>query len=165
MYLPVTFPVLARAVEAGELGPAPMLGFAVTPALREWYASGDAEELEFAAMTDAARECLRLLARDSEAPARRIVVAADIADAEIAATPDFHPGAVMVNLAVPLSAVAAVHVDDASAGPDVRAAAALVHAADGGDEDAEFAVEGVEDHQLQWFATQEVASLLAESRE
>lgn len=161
VYLPVTFPTLARAAEAGELGPAPMLAFAVTPALREWYASGDAEELEFAAMTDAARECLRLLARDTAAPGRRVVVAADVADAEISPTPGLHPGAVMLNVTVRLADMAAVHVDDASAEADVRAAAGLVHAADGGDEDAEFAVEGVEDHQLQWYATQEIPALLA----
>jgi hypothetical protein len=162
VYLPVTFPSLARAAVAGEIGPAPLLAFAVTPALREWYASGDAEELEFAAMTDAARECLRLLARDGGAAARRVVVAADVADAEISATPDLHPGAVMLNTAVRLADVAAVHVDDASAEADVRAAAALVDAADCGDEDAEFAVEGVEDHQLQWYATQEIPHLLEE---
>jgi hypothetical protein len=161
VYLPVTFPALARAAEAGVLGPAPLLAFAVTPALREWYASGDAEELEYAAMTDAARECLRLLARDPDAPARRAVLVADMPDAEVSQTPDLHPAAVMVNAAVPFSTVAAVHVDDAAAAADVRAAAGLVDAADCGDEDAEFAVAGVEDHQLQWYATQEVADLLA----
>ena len=89
-----------------------------------------------------------------------MVAAADVAAADLASTPDFHPGAVMVNLAVPMTAVVAVHVDDAAAAPDVRAAAGLVHAADGGDEDATFAVDGVEDHQLQWFASQEISDVL-----
>ena len=55
-----------------------MPGFAVTPALREAYASGDAEELEYAAMTEAARASLRLLAADPAAPPRRVVLAAEM---------------------------------------------------------------------------------------
>nr|WP_306291786.1 hypothetical protein [Microbispora sp. GKU 823] len=33
VYLPSTIPALARVVAAGELGPAPLTGFAVTPAV------------------------------------------------------------------------------------------------------------------------------------
>jgi hypothetical protein len=161
IYLPVTFGDLARAAVAGELGPPPLFAYAVTPALREWYASGDAEELEYAAMTDAARECLRLIAREAAAPARRVVVAADVAREDLDPTPDLHPGAVVVNAAVPLAGFASVHVDDPSAAADVRAAAKAVAAADGGDADAQFTVDGVEDHELQWYATQEIADLLA----
>ena len=40
-----------------------MRAFAVTPALRERYASGDLEELEYVAMTHAARASLRLLSQ------------------------------------------------------------------------------------------------------
>jgi len=43
----------------------------VTPTLREWYAEGDAEELEYAALMAAARASLRLLAHASDAPPRR----------------------------------------------------------------------------------------------
>ncbi|MEV1204656.1 DUF6912 family protein, partial [Microbispora rosea] len=64
VYLPSTIPALARVVAAGELGPAPLTGFAVTPALIEWYASGDTEELEYVALTEAARGSLRMLAAD-----------------------------------------------------------------------------------------------------
>jgi hypothetical protein len=49
VYLPSTFAQLAAGVAAGSFGPPPLLAYAVTPALREWYASGDAEELEYAA--------------------------------------------------------------------------------------------------------------------
>ena len=55
-----------RALQAGQVGPGPLPGFAVTPALREAYASGDAEELEYAALTEAARASLRLIAADPE---------------------------------------------------------------------------------------------------
>ena len=33
VYVPMTLPGLARAVQAGEIGPAPLDGYAVTPGL------------------------------------------------------------------------------------------------------------------------------------
>src|SRR4051794_11071275 len=84
VYLPCTLPALARVVAAGELGPAPLTGYAVTPALVEWYVSGDTEELEYVALTEAARASLRMLAADRadgvEVAARRVVVAAEVPD-------------------------------------------------------------------------------------
>ena len=77
VFLPSTLPALAEALragkagEAGEAGPADQPGYAVTPALREAYASGDEEELEYAALTEAARASLRMLAGDPAAPSRR----------------------------------------------------------------------------------------------
>src|SRR6516162_567117 len=71
VYLPATLSTLACLLRAGEIGPAPVRGFAVTPALREWYATGDLEELEYVAMTHAGRASLRLLAADPGAPRRR----------------------------------------------------------------------------------------------
>ena len=68
VYLPSTLPRLTEALQAGEIGPAPQPGFAVTPALREWYASGDLEELEYRALLEAARGSLRLLAAQPDAP-------------------------------------------------------------------------------------------------
>ena len=75
VYLPTTLTALACLLRAGVIGPAPVRGYAVTPALREWYASGDLEELEYVAMAQAARESLRLLADDPQAPRRRVVLA------------------------------------------------------------------------------------------
>ena len=69
VFLPSTLPALAQALQAGQVGPGPMPGFAVTPSLREAYASGDEEELEYTALTEAARASLRLLAAD---PPRRL---------------------------------------------------------------------------------------------
>ena len=43
---------------------------------------------------------------------------------------------------------------------DVTAAAAALGAADAGDDDAQFVVDGAEDHELLWFATQEVPGLV-----
>ena len=80
VYLASTMPALAAALQAGQIGPAPLAGFAVTPALREWYASGDLDELEYAALAVAARASLRLLAADAAAPPRRVTLAADVPD-------------------------------------------------------------------------------------
>ncbi|MBA3745813.1 hypothetical protein [Sporichthya sp.] len=162
VYLPTTFPRLAAAVAAGSFGPPPLHAYAVTPALREWYASGDSEELEFAAMADAARECLRLLAADPAAPPRRVVVAVDVADAAVSLASDLHEAAVFLATSVAATDVASVLVDDPEAEADIRAAVAAVSAADGGDADAAFVVDGAEDHDLHWYATQEIAALLAD---
>ena len=47
-------------------------------------------------------------------------------------------------------------MDDASAAADVRAAAAAIPAADRGDDDAKFAVDSAEGHELLWYAAQEL---------
>ncbi|MES9806849.1 MULTISPECIES: DUF6912 family protein [Streptomyces] len=159
VYVPLTLPGLAQAHEAGELGPGPLTAYAVTPALREWYASDDIEELEYAALGRAAAASLRLLAADPGAPRRRIVVAVDVADKDAVADPDAI-GAVRIAGAVPLSKAAAVHADADEAEADVRAAADALEAAERGDDDARSAVDGAEDHELLWFGVQEVPALL-----
>jgi hypothetical protein len=165
VYLPCTLPALAKAVASGELGPAPLTGYAVTPALTEWYASGDTEELEYVALTEAARASLRMLAADRAdgAPTllRRVVVAAEVPEAMLTADVDLAERA-RVRLAepVPLAKVAAVHVDDLVAVPDIELAVAALPEADKGDDDARFAVDGAEAHELMWYATQEISSLL-----
>jgi hypothetical protein len=61
---------------------------------------------------------------------------------------------------VTLSAVAAVHVDGAEAEPDVTAAVEVALAAAAGDDDAQFTVDGVEDHELEWYDPSELDELL-----
>ena len=90
VYLPATIGMLRRLVSDGELQPLGGTGFALTPALRESYVSGDTEEAEEA----------------------------------------------------------------------VRSAAAVIDAADLGDLDAEFALGEAEDHELAWYAPQELPFLL-----
>src|SRR5215472_16009174 len=131
VYLPSTLPALADVLRGGQVGPAPVHGFAVTPALREGYASGDEEELEYVAMLAAARESLRLLRADPDAPRRRVVLAAD-AEATWVAYDD-EPAAVVITDPVPVSALASGHVDAADAHDDVAAAAAALADADAGD--------------------------------
>jgi len=160
VYLAATMPALAAALRAGEIGPAPLAGFAVTPMLREWYASGDLEELEYAAMAAAARASLRLLAAGGGAPPRRVTLAVDVPDEQVTGGGDTgDPAAVRIGAAVPVSRLASAHIDDEIAVADVRAAAAALAAADRGDDDARFAVDGAEGHELLWYAAQELPYL------
>ena len=61
---------------------------------------------------------------------------------------------------MPLTEAAAVHLDADDAERDVAAAADALGAADLGDDDAQFTVDGAEDHELIWYATQEIPSLI-----
>jgi hypothetical protein len=162
VYLPSTLSGLRTLLETGSLGEPPLPGYAVTGALREWYAEGDEEELEYAAMTLAARASIRLLDRqlllEPDLAPRRVVVVAEVGAAEPA--PDVDRAAVRVLEPVPMRVIQAVHVDDPEAEADVRAAAEALVEADLGSEDAAFVVEQAEGHELQWYATQEVGPLL-----
>ncbi|MCX5333657.1 MULTISPECIES: hypothetical protein [unclassified Streptomyces] len=165
VYVPLTLSGLAEAYKTGELGSGPLVAYAVTPALREWYLSDDIEELEYAALNRAALASLRLLVADPEAVRRRVVVAVDVPDGAAVSDPDrgLDPtalGEVRVDRAVPLGKAAAVHVDASDAETDVAAAAQALAAADGGDDDAQFVVDGAGDHELLWFATQEIPNLV-----
>jgi hypothetical protein len=160
VFLPSTPPALAAALAAREIGPAPLTAYAVTPTLREWYASGDTEELEYAAMTAAARASLALLAADPAAPPRRVVLAAEVPDAAVRPLrDDDEPALVRLDAPVPWRLIASGHVDDDEAAADVRAAASACEAARKGDADAQFTVDGAEGHELLWYATQELADL------
>ncbi|MET9258172.1 hypothetical protein [Streptomyces sp. NPDC003717] len=145
VYVPLTLPGLAEAHRTGELGTG--AAYAVTPALRDWYGSEDVEELEYAALNAAGTASLRLLAGDDGAARRRVVVAVDVADGAVTAVPDAdEPGEVSVAGPVRLAEAAAVHLDSADAEGAVAA----------GDADA------LEDHDLLWYATQEIPNLLAD---
>lgn len=157
VYLAFTMPTLAKLLVGRETGAPPARGFAVTPALREWYSSGDEEELEYVAMTQAARASLRLLHGDSGAPRRRVVLAAEVPGEQVAAVAGFdEPALVEIKVPVGLADVVSGHIDDPLAVADVGAAIAALTAADSGDEDARFTVDGAEGHELLWYASQEL---------
>ncbi len=61
---------------------------------------------------------------------------------------------------VALNEVVAAYVDNAAAEPAVLAAIEVVDDADLGDEDAELTVGDAQDHDLAWYATQELPFLL-----
>jgi hypothetical protein len=150
---------LRALVDVGELQP-PLTAFAVTPELREWYVDNNAEDLEYAAMLEAARGSLRLLDEDPQAPRRRVVIAADVPDGSVAVRPDLDRAAVQVAVPVPVRLVASVHVDGPDAELAVRAAAGAMLEADLGDEEAQFLVDEAEGNELLWYASQEIAPLL-----
>jgi hypothetical protein len=139
---------------------APATAFAVTDGLREWYHDGDSEELEYAALIEAARASLRLLDADADAKRRRVVLALEVADAEVEVRDDLDRGVVRLTRDVPLGAVASIHADDALAEDTVRLAAQAVNAADLGDPAAQDRVDDAEGFELAWYANQELAMLL-----
>jgi hypothetical protein len=160
VYLPSTLSELRTLLDTGAVGDPPLPGYAVTPALREWYAEGDLEELEYAALSLAARASVRLLDADPDAVRRRVVVVAEVPDELVTTAPHVDRAAVKVADPVALRLVQAVHVDDPSAVPDVTVAANAVIAADLGSDDAAFLVEQADGHELQWYATLEIGPLL-----
>jgi hypothetical protein len=160
VYVPATVPMLARLREQGL---AVDEAHAVTPELREWYAEGDEEELEYVAFTRAAQDALPLLRVDPGAPRRRVVVSADLPARSVGRV-DGELGSSVVRLTGPVSvaAVAAIHLDGAEAVDDVAAAAEVVADARAGDPDAQFTVDGAEDHELEWYDVTELELLLRE---
>ncbi len=163
VYIPATVQLLRALNAKGEVAAVGDTAFALTPALRESYATGTAEELEYAAMTEAARASLRLLSGeladdpDSTLP-RRAVISADVEGATL--RPDRDHAVVHLDGPVQVAQVAAVHLDTEDAEPAVRAAVDVIDAADLGDPDAEFTLGDAEDHELAWYATDELPFLL-----
>jgi hypothetical protein len=164
VYLPATSTTLWQLHADWRLGEVPQTAFAVTPALRDWYTDDDIEELEYAAARLAARAALRLLDVDPAAARRRAVVSADVPDAAVTVRDDLDRGAVHISEPVPLSAVAAVHVDDQDAEPAVAAAAAVILEADLGLESAQDTVDDAEGFELSWYAPQELGDVLERLR-
>jgi hypothetical protein len=160
VYVPATVPMLSALRASGQLGVGPTVAHAVTAALREWYAEGDEEELEYVAFTRAAQAALQLLRHDPSAPRRRVVVSADVAsDALIREDVDLGSSTVRLPQPVALKEVASIHVDGAGAAEEVGAAADVVEEALAGDPDAQFTVDGAEDHELEWYAVSELDEL------
>jgi hypothetical protein len=158
VYLPLTLPALARFLLTHEISQLPVRGFAVTPALREAYSSGDMEELEYVALLHAARASLRLIQEDPAAAPRRVVLAAELPDEHVVGSAGFdEPALVEIKKPVLFHYVVSGHVDDAAAATEVALAAAALAAADDGDDDAQFTVDSAEGHELLWYATQELA--------
>jgi len=171
IYIPVTLAMLQQLVADGSLSPVNGTAFAVTPKLREAYAEGDDDELGEVALREAALASLRLLAvadaseqSGAELPPRRAVLVADIAEAgdpgAVTLRPDLDDAVVRIGAPVAIDDVVAAYVDNAAAEADVMAAIAVIDEADLGDEDAELTVGDAQDHDLAWYATQELPFLL-----
>jgi len=162
VYLPATIPLIAALRDGGELAQPAGPAHAVTPALREWYIEGDEEELEYVAFSRAAQDALRLLRADPGAPRRRVVISADVPEAELTiGSQDLGTSEVKLGSPVPRGAIASIHIDDREAEADVAAAANAVEEAVAGDPDAQFTVDSAEDHELLWYAPEEIDDLLS----
>jgi len=170
VYIPATLAMLAELVADGSLQALGGTAFAVTPALRESYAHGDDDELAEVALREAALGSLRLLgsagdgAAGTALPTRRTVLVADIADGAdgpaVVFRPDLDTAVVRLSGPVAIGDVVAAYVDNAAAESAVVAAVAAIDGADLGDEDAELTVGDAQDHDLAWYATQELPFLL-----
>lgn len=170
VYIPATLAMLQRLVADGSLRPVNGTAFALTPTLREAYAAGDDDELAEVALREAALASLRLLvaleveaAEAADAPSRslpprRAVLAAEVED--VTYRPDLDDAVVRLAAPVPIEDVIAAYVDTAGAEPAVTKAIEAVDAADLGDEDAELIVGDALDHDLAWYANQELPFLL-----
>ncbi|MDQ1694665.1 MAG: hypothetical protein QOJ03_18 [Frankiaceae bacterium] len=159
VYLAATLPALARWLADGQAPPGP--AHAVTPALREWYREGSEEEMEYVASLAAGRSCLDLLAVDLDAPRRRVVVAAEVADLDVAPAGPGRSG-VVVGAPVPVSRWASALVDDEDSEAVVSAAVTALGGAVAGDDDAAFALDEAGATELAWYAVQELPDLLAD---
>jgi uncharacterized protein DUF6912 len=164
VYVPATLAMLQRLVADRAVSAVNGTAFAVTPALREAYAEGDEDELADVALREAALASVRLLAGaaddagSDDLPPRRAVLEADVDGAT--ARPDLDDAVVRLPGPIAIDDVIAAYVDNSAAESAVLAAIDAVDAADLGDEDAELTVGDAQDHDLAWYATQELPFLL-----
>lgn len=110
IYLPLTPDAVRALAEEREVGPAPVAAYAVTRRLERSLPTGDEEEWEFAALTEAVEAAE---AAQGTSVAKRVVAAADVDPGwvEDDATRD-GLGAVLVTSPVPRRLVVSLHVDE-----------------------------------------------------
>lgn len=163
VYVPATFSILGELHDRGEFFARSGWGFAVTPALLDFYIAGDEKEIAHSAFDDAARASLRLLSGgDTPFPQRRVVVTVEVPDSQVTLQPEL--GESVVRLApakLELAQVAAIHVDVEESEAATAAAVAAVDAADLGDEDAELAVGDAIDNLMAWYDPAELPLLVS----
>lgn len=140
VYLPATLTTVAALHRDRRLPPGP--AFAVTPALRAELGEDDLEELEYQAFRLAADASLALLRQDPTAPRRRVVISAD---ARVQLVDGGREGRVQLTEPVPVSAVAAIHLDDLETEPEVAAA---------------LTSDGEVDEELSWYDVSELPQLV-----
>jgi len=157
VYVPATLPLLRGWLDSGQMPPG--RGYAVTPALREWYREGDQEEMEYVAQLAAGRAALDLLDADPDARRLRVVVAIEVPDSDVAIDEPAGRAAVAVGAAAPVADWACALVDDEDAESVVSAAVTALGAAAGGDDDAQFALDEAASYELGWHAVQELPHL------
>lgn len=171
VYVPATLAMLQELVTDRAWSAVNGTAFAVTPMLREAYAEGDEDELAEVALREAALASLRLLAAEIEqseteqsgteqsgTPMRRAVLEIEVGAAT--PRPDLDDAVVRLSAPIRIDDVVAAYVDNAEAEPAVKLAVNAIDAADLGDEDADLVVGDAQDHDLAWYAAQELPFLL-----
>jgi hypothetical protein len=154
VYVPSTLTLLREAFVSGGVGPQPVLGHAVTEAVRTELPGSSEEEWEYVALVAAAQDAVGLLGEGDAQ--RRVVIAVD---APSVRSTD-HPTRVELDEVVPVTSIAAVLVDDEAAADDVAMARKAWSDAVAGDAEAEAVLERCLDRELGWYAAQEVGDLL-----
>jgi hypothetical protein len=154
VYLPTTLALLGDLLASGVVTTASAPGHAVTDAVRRSFPDVDEEDLEYAASSAAAQGSVALLGAGE--PPRRAVLAVDVAAVEDAGNPD-DPTRVLLPEEVRPQQVAALLLDSEEAG---RAVAAARDALLAGSPEAALLLERCLDHELGWWAAQELAGLL-----
>ena len=157
IYVPATLADLSELHAQSRFSPAPIRAHAVTDKVRSLLTSSDEEEQEYMAMMAAAAESVLLLA-GTQSSARRVVVAADVDD-RLVRRRGPEPTSVEVTAEISLRQCASVHIDDEGAQADVARVLGALAGRQGGqlspqDQDC------LGDHELLWFATQEIPDLL-----
>lgn len=163
VYLPATFSMLGILNDSGVMPVKAGWGFAMTPALKDFYTAGDEEEISYSAFLDAAEASIRLLAIGDEPqfPHRRVVVSADVPDEYISLKPDF--GAAVIKLNQPQISkdqLAAIHIDSEHSESATAAAIEAIDAADLGDEAAELTVGDALDNYMAFYDPTELPFLI-----
>ncbi|MEJ5928401.1 hypothetical protein WG915_07185 [Corynebacterium sp. H128] len=163
VYIPATFSILRELKENNAFPARSGWGFAVTPALVEFFEEGDEEEFAHFAFIEAARASLRLLATGAEEkfPHRRVVVTVDLDDSRLSFAPEAGEAVVKISPAlIDFEDVAALHVDVEGSEAATAAAISAIDAADLGDEDAELTVGDADDNFMAWYDTVELPFLV-----
>lgn len=163
VYIPATFGMLRELSDNRVIVARSGWGFAVTPALNEFYTAGDEEEIAHAAFQDAAEASIRLLAIGDEEdfPYRRAVISVDLEDAHITVAPENGESVVKLDPArIALEDVAAIHIDVESSEADTKEAIAVIDESDLGEEDAELAVGDAQDNFMAWYDPNELPFLI-----
>lgn len=156
VYVPSSTGRLRDLLISGGLGPVPVLGHALTDEVRGALPDLGEEELEYAALTEAAQDSIGLLTEEDRP--QRVVVVAEATTAKPVGDPE--SSLVEVDEAIPLTRVVAFHLDSLDAADDVAAARDAWGAAEAGDVEAQAVVDRCREHELGWFATQEIGDLV-----
>ena len=164
IYLPVTMNELRGLHANSRLAPSPLAAHAITADFLAATAEIDDEEREYQALMAAANESLQLIASTVGEP-RRVVISADVDDQYVHRRRGVAT-AVEVSTEISLRQCSSVHIDEVGAQAAVAAAVTGLGSSPGStsttgeDSAGTDSIYDLDDHELLWFATQEIPDLL-----